>query len=580
MTYGDVAIAAAKNWARNPRPASLNYLATSGGATVLLASDRVYAGPFSVYATLPAGGAVEWFTGAAGSLGGVLTGVARSFAVAVRLSGPATPKTTRLRLYYADGTYTSGPALTDLAVPAGTGFARYALGFAASDPAKTLSRVSALVSNVGASAASALYLGGLDVRDGTEVDAFVCGGLPPWLVWDGTPDDSTSSRLAHVLPVVRGKGGQVRPSRALYLVSRQNVVLDDLSDHLTDATVTYDLEADTWKGTSRIGLDRPDLVDPFADQYLRPHLRIDYPDGSSQGGLDPGGAGSLGLFGVDVPKERWDGGQGSWDYDGKDLLWVLNETGLPKGYILQTGYPYRKAVEDVIQRAGFSLAQTDFPWSAAVDQTANTDFGAERGGSSLGFVSRLIEAMAWLPLWVRLDGKFTSRPIPKLTETAASVRYATGENSPVRWPFDADPDTAAVGNQVTVSGKRRGGGWIEEVVENTDPAHPFSIPRLGRTVTLPAIAKSVMKSSVEARIIGQKAIEDAGMLPVLATLITQPDLRGLREVYELDLRDCFGDPIEVGQGKYFCLGWSLTLSGDWLMTHSLKRVVPIVEILS
>jgi hypothetical protein len=44
------------------------------------------------------------------------------------------------------------------------------------------------------------------------------------------------------------------------------------------------------------------------------------------------------------------------------------------------------------------------------------------------------------------------------------------------------------------------------------------------------------------------------------------------------MKDAYGDPIESGQGRYWCRGWSFQLGPPWEMVHNLTRVVSFATV--
>jgi hypothetical protein len=108
---------------------------------------------------------------------------------------------------------------------------------------------------------------------------------------------------------------------------------------------------------------------------------------------------------------------------------------------------------------------------------------------------------------------------------------------------------------------------------NYDPSHPLSYQRLGRWIDLPLITLPKVTDSSIVRTQARQALIEGSTVPVRARLTTRVMIRGLNEVYELDMKDAYGNPIESGQGRYWCRGWTLQLGSPWEMVHNLVRVV-------
>jgi hypothetical protein len=121
------------------------------------------------------------------------------------------------------------------------------------------------------------------------------------------------------------------------------------------------------------------------------------------------------------------------------------------------------------------------------------------------------------------------------------------------------------------------GGYIS-VRANMDPAHPLSYPRLGRWIDLPDVEVPYSLGQAGLDAAADQALAEASLIPMRVRLTTQVMVRGLNEVYELDMSDSYGDPIPSGQGRYWCRGWSLQLGAPWEMVHNLTRVVPFTAV--
>jgi hypothetical protein len=121
------------------------------------------------------------------------------------------------------------------------------------------------------------------------------------------------------------------------------------------------------------------------------------------------------------------------------------------------------------------------------------------------------------------------------------------------------------------------GAWVtvhrQATAANEDPAHPLSFQRLGRWIDLPHISVPWLETNNACLQHGKQALFEAGNVPVRARLTTEVMVRGLNEVYELDLQDEYGNPIRSGQGRYWCRGWTLQLGSPWQMVHNLTRIV-------
>jgi hypothetical protein len=594
-------VPAARNLAHNPRPTSLTHMTVTGG-TQALSTEFSFSGNQSVRVVLGASQSWKWMAAAdddpdLASIPGDTT-----IYMAARVLGSAVGNWQAIgRIRYTDGT-SSAAGLSGLGITLSpTAFTRIDWDRVVT-AGKTVRNVE-IEFTTGVGVSLSVFVGGLDIRT-SPIDAFVHGDGGTHYAWEGTANNSPSVREAFAPTPIFGHGGQIFPTIAVHVVNRQNQVQRDITEHFRDGSVSYDLDADQHKGSCQLTFDEPGLVEPLADEYVRLTLRIAKADGSVS-------EGPLGMFIVDPPRERWVGGHDEWQYQGKDMLSILS-TFMFRGVVLTNvvdgeavvegsygfveGTSYRAALTDILtNHLGFSALQYSF--SGAMPQEADEAIGWEAGTDALTIVSDILEGAGWQKPWVTPNGIITSAPAgTNPAVITPSVVLATGDNSPLRWPFEVDTDASEVGNRVRVVSardvvsvtrqkkrkkkkKKRGGGTtkvrksVERWWSNTDPSHPLSFPRLGRWIDLPDKAVRLVQNENEADQIGKQVLIDASQVPITARITTEVMLRGLNEVYELDITDARGEPIESGQGRYFCRGWSIQLGPPWEMVHSLTRTI-------
>lgn len=650
MSFNVETIPAAKNWVNDPRPAALTYI---GGAYTsrTLVTDRSYSGSSSALFQLStaAGQYAYWLMASSGDpdyaaipLGSTIRGM-------FHISGPLSAGwQVQFVVQYTDLT-ASVATINPLAVDS-TEFKRIIFPDIVMTPGKTVDQIYMQIirpNHAAGGNAATFYLGGFDVRVNQPLDSFIHGSAGTGYWWEGAINNSPSRRdLISVSPAI-GSGGQIYPTVTVQVVNRQNQVIRDITEHFRDGDINYDLDAEQWKGTLNITLDAPGLVEVLGDEFIRISMRIERADGTVE-------MGSLGMFSVDAPTERWSsGGYDTWSYEGKDLLsllatWVPRNLTTPistiTGQILpvfgiKVGETYSGAIDDLlVNYVGLSRDQYSFPGLAAIVQ-ASSAIVWEVGTDALAILTELLTGAGWQKPWVNPSGVITSSPAGlQPSNVTPSLVLATGENSRIRWPFEVDPETSAVGNRVRVisvraivnqmGGEYIAGAWIPDPPEekdkkknkkkkghhnnnndddddagghyadgtyapveyyttyaaavtvraNLDPGHPLSVPRLGRFIDLPDVEAPAASSQAAVDALADQALADASMIPMRVRLTTEVMIRGLNEVYELNMTDAYGDPIESGQGRYWCRGWSFQLGSPWEMVHNLTRVVSFATV--
>lgn len=446
-----------RNWAHDPRAQTLTHTFASGtGSTEAVVTDRSFSGPNSVLGTIVAGERLDTFLHitSGNAIYATIPDAATIYG-AVYLSGPATDLEVNFHVDYTDGTsdWPTNPNFNLV----GTDFQRVDVPPITIASGKVVSRARIMIRNL-ATATQLIYLGGTDISVNQEVDAFISGAGGANYSWEGAANDSPSNRAAFTVGPVLGSGGQISPSIRVYVVNRQNQILREITEHFIDGNVNYDLDAEQWKGSCTLVLDEPGLIKPLVDEYVRTTLRIEKPDGSIE-------EGSLGLFNMDAPTERWSGGHDSWTYEGKDMLSLLATTTVPaipaagqpgelaSGFIVPPGGSWLQYISDLlILFMKFNAAQFSF---AGLTGAATLPVAWEEGDSILTMLTDMLQGAGWQKPWVTPEGIITSA-VAGLdpARVTPSLVLATGENSQIRWPFEVDPETSRVGNRVRVVGTK------------------------------------------------------------------------------------------------------------------------------
>lgn len=655
--------AAARNLSHDPRPSSNTRFTAAGGATATYVTDRSYSGAGSVLLSIPTAGSVVW-TAAANDdadIAALVGGTIRAMVHASGASGSGVQA--KMRLTYTDATNID-TAVSNLS-NSGLDFERTIFPDLANNPAKTLRNISIVFTNTNVNTRT-IYVGGFDTRRNQALDGFISGSSGVGYSWEGAANNSPSNRAAITQNAIIGSGGSIYPSIKVHVVTRQNQVVREITDHFIDGSVTYDLDAEGYKGSCNIILDDPHLIHALSDEYVRITLHIDQADGTFK-------ESSLGMFTVEPPKETWlSGANDQWSYTGKDMLalletWMLTSpaSGGPEtqatyfpsnpdgtawigvftsseyvpasGYFAGPGVPYQTILDDLLHdRVGLAKTQYAIPISGSVGPQGIGWPNNENVGVAL---RDLCQAAGLKKPWVTPQGVITSAPAKLDPATQMpSVTFTTGEDSPVRWPFEVESDTSGVGNRIrvtstfqvntTVQGEYHPAvpavtdpdwepmpvkgnkkkkkkakaynaagapivtpavadyydqvpytywGPVEAYAQNNDPAHPLSTVRLGRIIDLPDVSIPMMGgltgSNASAAAHASNLLREVSKIPVTVRLTTEVMVRGLNEVYELNLLDSDGNPIPSGQGKYDCRGWNMQLGSPWQMTHTLRRIV-------
>lgn len=589
----------AENVMRNPKPASLTYVSKNSGPGAVLAYDQSFSGPTSLFVQYTGNQTLSWFSN---DSGGGWTGDAagdQEFTGAIRVFSRTDISFTNARLviHYTDTTTTAGDT-NAVSVIGKNRWQRIDLPHVAGTAGKTIRRIEIQLT---ANTTFDVYVGGADVRRGQEVDSFVVGDGGEFWSWAGTANDSNSLRSAASEQQPLGSGGIYSYETAFWLVDRFNRVIGEISEFVNNASISVDSLAPGAKATINLGMSSNEIIQPWEDTYIRPHLKVTLGNGEVEGGVGPGPEGMLGIYSVEPASERYDINGNSFVYQGYDLLWLLDQetfigvssqnNDLPDvvsneiAFMVNPGDSYRDKIVEVLQYAGFPEDRPNQPGIIAVppetdpDNVAEYLFGATVGQSYLEFATQMADAGGWERPWMNMQGKITTIPRRNLDSIDADRIFESGDFSDVRWPFEVDPEPENVANRLVVIAKHTGYERVYKVVaQNKDNmAHPLSYARLGRWIDAPKFEAPSVANIDRAKLIAETELEKMSMLPYTVRMKTRAMLVDVNEVYDLNLSDVYGDPIDKGQGKYFCVGWQLNLASPWEMTHNLRRLVPVFE---
>ena len=447
MTYG-------KNFSHNPKPTSTTYTTVLGGATRSYVTDRSFSGAGSLFVTLPAGGEFRWSVAADDDAD--ISPLSGSIRAAFRASGVSLAGLVAKTIL----TYTDASTEQTATTPVVSGvldFQVTMLPAITKNAAKTLRNIAVSITNPTGSSIT-VYVGGEDVRVGQTPDSFIHGDGPNGrYAWTGAANNSPSTRSAVVPIIMRGRGGSFYPTVNVSVVNRQKQFIRDVTDHFLDGSVTYDLDADAHKGSCSISLDDPGLIEPFADQYFDINVEIEYASGNVEDF-------PVGMFMADPPQERWNNGNDSWTYPGRDMLALLDTTVMrdvptvgthdsaAPELVFAFAAPTGEAFTSVINRAitvftNLSPAQ----FSLAVPGSVVEGKVWAGNATVLQCLTDILVSAKWRKPWVTPAGIITSAPAGDNPSTfAANVTFSTGEDSLVRWPFEVDTDASGIGNRVRV----------------------------------------------------------------------------------------------------------------------------------
>ncbi|MGH2548678.1 MAG: hypothetical protein ACRDHN_04780 [Thermomicrobiales bacterium] len=355
-------------------------------------------------------------------------------------------------------------------------------------------------------------------------------------------------------------------SGELYRTDRDGVILGNLSAAVKSGSIEY--SADRSGGTALLGrfvLDRADALAPLQD-FVSPFLVLKDELGHTT-------RTRLGIFRVSIPSEVHSPNQAEPSYELRDLTELLARGASKDPYVIAAGTTFVSALSAVAGLVG--ITRLALPNSSRVTGYKRT---YPAGTSYLEIMNRLCEAVAWYPVWMGLDGKLTTKPQQKLSEstpigTISSADPAeVGGGAPVVNVVATDP--AAVANMVVVTRDRGDGDLLEAIRVNDDPASETSVPRIG-----PAIfgggpyEASDAETQADVDAIADRLLDQCRSYERQVTLKVEPNpgWLGMWRTIELQIATAAGANL---RGRYWISGWSQGFTpGEALTGFTLNRWV-------
>jgi hypothetical protein len=309
-----------------------------------------------------------------------------------------------LRGYYSDGTTVDGDSV-DLELS--NQWEHYPIPAFVTDPDKIFIGADIVVERTDSGGELVFYVDMVQIEEG-QLSSFAYGGFgPPYYSWNGPADASITARqpIPYVVGSVGEGGGVITIEGRIYRATYDNDILEDLTDHLIDATVSMDAERDyTWvfDGTmTRRGWDR---LRPAHD-WLAPFMRVTYPNGIVR-------EGQLGLYMVyDSPSEFTEWSE-VVDIQAFDALWLLDRQAFPGSVIAPINYNKVHFARQILEGAVLTEDKNG-PRRFSIPSDPDTFKGNrewDRETTRLEVVNDCLKSAGLHPLWSTRTGVLTSKP--------------------------------------------------------------------------------------------------------------------------------------------------------------------------
>lgn len=250
--------------------------------------------------------------------------------------------------------------------------------------------------------------------------------------------------------------------------NRENERQQDLTPYLIDGTVEMDVDRDV-PTTIRFRTRDTTLLDPYQD-FVSIHMRVEYAD--DRGPVNK----QLGLFTVNVPNADVDWEKSEGDYEGADLTSLLATSAFTTAYNIASGTNYVTAIKSIITGAGF---ESDRVQIQASSKTLPKKKTFPIGTTRLEAVNKLLDAIAYYPVWALPNGTLTSMHVQRRADIEPIDSYREWD---LLEPVKLRPVPDTIANVVIVIRDSGSQGIISAKAINDDPDSPHSTVALGREI--------------------------------------------------------------------------------------------------
>ncbi|MBP1971574.1 hypothetical protein J2Z83_003725 [Virgibacillus natechei] len=187
---------------------------------------------------------------------------------------------------------------------------------------------------------------------------------------------------------------------------------------------------------------------------------------------------SLGIFLLSSPTQVEEGKSVYRDIEAYDKLLILQEDKVTDRYTISAGTSYYDAMVDILESAGADKINIEND-----DKVINNDKEWDPGTEKLRILNDLVSDLNFTQLWVDEYGYFRTSGYQSPQNAPTDYIYEDDELSVTLEGMEEELDLFDLPNvfNVVVANPDTEEEFTS-IVENTNPNHPRSIPRLGRRV--------------------------------------------------------------------------------------------------
>lgn len=198
----------------------------------------------------------------------------------------------------------------------------------------------------------------------------------------------------------------------------------------------------------------------------------------------------------------------------------------------------------------------------------------EPGTSKLTFINELLDFTGRGSLWFDAEGFARSDPYQAPSDSPVTVTYTTDDQSVLTPKFSEDIDLGSVPNKWILVASQPDSTPLVATYINSNPDSPTSTVNRGYSVTYFSPENNeVTSQSALYELAKKKAVSDSQVYQKVEIETLLLPYHSEAEVIQLFHKDGM-----TQSAKYQETNWSYSLTTDSIMTHSLRRIVPVGSI--
>lgn len=272
----------------------------------------------------------------------------------------------------------------------------------------------------------------------------------------------------------------------------------------------------------------------------------------------------LGVFLLSSPVRKDEGRSVMRDVEAYDGLLVLRDDKFQERYTVTEGASYYQAIVDILASAGITRYNID-----NTDDTLSRSIEFEPGREKLFAINELLGQINYTPIFVDVDGYYTSRYYRSPAQRSADYVYKTDDKSVILQGAEEELDLFNVFNSWTVVRTNEEQEPLTSFYSNTNPDSPTSTVRRGRVIAEHREIENIANQQALDAYVERIAFASSQVYGRIKFDTALMPFHDYQNVLQLEY-----EPLEI-VGKYVELSWSMKLETGGSMSHELRKIVDV-----